>query len=72
MVEAVPKRVILHEELARQRRVGIQRDRGRAIERFVRDRANRGRGLPAVALEQIERLGLFDGRVLPRMIGIQS
>src|SRR6185295_5073555 len=71
MVEAVPKRVVLHEELTRQRRVGIQRDGGRAIERFVGERANGGRGRPAIPLEKIERLGFFDRGVLARVIGVQ-
>ena len=71
MMKAVAKRVILEEELARQRRVGVQRDRRGAVERFVADGANCGRCRPAVALEKIERLRLLDGGMLSRVLGVQ-
>jgi len=70
MMEAVPKRVVLHEELTRQRGVAVQRDGGRAIERFVADRSNGRCRLPAVALKKIQRFGLFDRSVLSRMFGV--
>ena len=51
--------VILQHELARQRRIGVERHRRRAIELLVAERADRRRGRGAVAPQQIERAASF-------------
>ena len=70
MVIAVTDGMILEKELARQRRVGIERDSSDPIELFVAERANRGGRCRAVPREQVERLVLRHGGVLLGVLGI--
>ena len=65
VVVAVPDGVILEHELARERRVGVERDRGGPIELLVAERANGSRGCRAVPPEQVERRLLRDARRTP-------
>src|SRR6476620_7346663 len=51
---AVPHRVVLEHELARERSVGVERQLGRAVELVVGQRPDRRRGRGAVPLEQIQ------------------
>jgi hypothetical protein len=67
---AVPHSVILEKELARKGSIGVQRDRRSAIQLRVGEGADRRRGCPAVALEQIQRRVFCRGILLPEVLGI--
>ena len=66
----MPDGVVLEHELARERRVGVERHRRRPIELLVAERADGGRRRRAVAPEQIERRLFRDGVVLPGVPGV--
>src|SRR5204863_9048866 len=70
MMIAVPNRMILEEELAAERSIGVQRHRHCTIEIFVAQSPDRRRGRRAIALQKFERLALRDARVLPRVPGV--
>src|SRR6187431_1071301 len=70
MMVTVTNRVILQKELARQRRVGIERDRSRPIELFVAERTNRSGGCRTVETQQVERRVLRDRGVRLGVRGI--
>jgi len=63
VVITVPDGVILEHELARERGIGVERDRGRLIELPVAQSPDGGRGRRAVAPEQIQRRLFGDGVV---------
>src|SRR5512143_2322836 len=65
VVIAVPHGVVLEHELARERRVRIERERGGTVELLVAQRPDRGGGGRGVAPQQVQRRLLRDGVVLP-------
>ena len=66
---AVAHRVILEHELARDRRVAVERDRRGAIELLVAQRADRGRGRRAVLPQQIDALRVLRRRIVLGRVG---
>ena len=71
MVETVPKRVVLDEELTRQRCVRVQRDGRRAIELFIGELTDRLGGCEAVLPEELNRFLLARRRVFGQRRRVQ-
>src|SRR4051794_12869497 len=71
MMPAMPKRVILNDELRRYRSAETKRERSGPIQLFVRKCAHRFRSVSAVYAQKFERLGFLNGRVLACVLRVQ-
>src|SRR5262249_48921585 len=72
VVEAVPHRVILEEELARERRIPVHRVGSNAVEIRLRDGAERGCRRRGILLYQGDRFRLADAVEIARVLGVDG
>src|SRR5262245_66491023 len=64
VVVAMPNRMVLEEELAGERGIGVERDRSGAIQLLIAESPDGGRSCGAIAPQQVERRLLGDRVVL--------